>query len=152
MVNAEFTQDEIMTCISKLKNNKAAGSDQVLNEYIKNSAELMLPVYENLFNLILQTGEFPSAWTSGVIIPLYKKKGSEKDPDSHRGISLLSCLGKAFTSVLSRRLSLYLEDHDLLGEEQAGFRSGYSTMDHVFTLKCIVDICLSQGKIVCSIY
>ena len=43
-------------------------------------------------------------------------------------------------------MSRYLEEYDLIGEEQAGFKSGYSTLDHIFSLKCIIDIYLSKNK------
>ena len=59
---------------------------------------------------------------------------------------MLSCASKLFTSVINSRLSGYLEDYGLLGEEQAGFRSKYSTVDHIFTLKCLLDIYLSKKK------
>ena len=39
-----------------------------------------------------------------------------------------------------------MENSGLLGEEQAGFRQGYSCMDHIFNLKSIVDIYLSKRK------
>ena len=34
----------------------------------------------------------------------------------------------------------------MLGEEQAGFRSTYSTIDHVFVLKSIIDVYLQKRK------
>ena len=38
----------------------------------------------------------------------------------------------------------YLEGHDLPNEQQAGFRSGYYTIDHVFTLSGLINIYLSK--------
>ena len=61
-------------------------------------------------------------------------------------ITLLSCFGNFFTSVNNRRVSMYLEEYNLIGEEQAGFRSGYSTLDDIFSIKCIIDIYLSKNK------
>ena len=55
-------------------------------------------------------------------------------------------VGKLFTSLLNARLTSFLEFHQTLGEEQAGFRENYSTTDHVFTLSCLLDILLSQKK------
>jgi hypothetical protein len=59
---------------------------------------------------------------------------------------ILSCFGKLFTSILNQRINIFLELNNLLGQEQAGFRKGYFTMDHVFTLHCIIELYLQQKK------
>ena len=35
---------------------------------------------------------------------------------------------------------------NLLCEEQAGFRKKYGTTDHIFNLKCIIDLYLFRGR------
>jgi hypothetical protein len=40
----------------------------------------------------------------GIIKPIYKNKGDSNQPENYRPISLLSCLGKLFTSILRKRL------------------------------------------------
>ena len=75
-----------------------------------------------LINLILSTGLIPEQWLTSIIQPIYKNKGEKNDVDNYRAISLLSCFGKMFTAVVNNRLSKFLEDSDVLGEEQAGFR------------------------------
>ena len=35
---------------------------------------------------------------------------------------------------------------NILVEEQAGLRKGYSTTDHIFNLKCLMDLYLFRGK------
>lgn len=47
-----------------------------------------------------------------------------------------------FTSIINDRLKAVVE----LLENQAGFRSNYSTLDHIFLLKSIVDIYQSQNR------
>ena len=37
-----------------------------------------------------------------------------------------------------------LDKNEIIGEEQAGFRSGYSTQDHIFTLHAIIEIYLNH--------
>ena len=59
---------------------------------------------------------------------------------------MLSCIGKLFTSCINTRFSKYLEATGLLGEEQAGFRPGYSTLDHIFVLQSLIDIYLHHRK------
>ena len=41
---------------------------------------------------------------------------------------------------------MFINTNNLLGEEQAGFREGYSTLDHIFTLHSLIDIYLSKQK------
>ena len=62
------------------------------------------------------------------------------------GITLLSCIGKLFTSLLNHRLCLFLEDYGVMGEEQAGFCSGYSTVDHVFVLNMLIELYSHKKK------
>ena len=84
----------------------------------------MLPIHCKLFNLILNTGIIPEAWSKGTILPIYKNKGDINDPDNNRGITILSYFGKKlFTAVLNQRLNRYLESTGLLIEEQANSES-----------------------------
>ena len=103
-LNGPFHEDEIKKCIMKLKNNKAAGVDLVANEYIKCTGDLFLPLYVSLFNKIMISGSIPEDWVIGLIRPIYKKKGDVENCNNYRGIALLSCFGKLFTSVLNNRL------------------------------------------------
>ena len=99
-----------------------------------------------LFNLVLSSGLIPEEWCIGIIMPLYKGKGPVSDPDNYRGITLLSCLGKLFTSALNSRLKNFLELRKQLGEEQAGFRATYSTCDHVFSLHILTELYMQKGQ------
>ena len=146
MLNSKITRDEILRNINKLKNGKAAGYDSIANEYIKHTKDIFLPVYEILFNTILDTGNFPEQWTLGIIKPVYKNKGNSNDVNNFRPITILSCLGKLFTSILNDRLSIYLEESMLLLENQAGFRKEYSTLDHIFSLNAVIEILKHHKK------
>ena len=76
----------------------------------------------------------------------FTKKGSIDDPDNYRGITLLSCIGKLFTASINARLTTYLDEASIIGEEQAGFREGYSTLDHIFVLHSLVELYFSRCK------
>ena len=41
---------------------------------------------------------------------------------------------------MNNRLNDYLEDMNLLREKQAGFRKKYGTTNHIFNLKCLIDL------------
>jgi hypothetical protein len=144
--NQPFSIEEVQRQIKKLKNGKAAGTDDILNEFLKNSPLKLLSILTKYFNLILDSGVWPTDWSIGLIVPIYKNKGSTDDPSNYRGITLLSCASKLFTALLNDRLTKYLDYTGLLGEEQTGFRSGYSTTDHVFTLNGILELLLGNKQ------
>jgi hypothetical protein len=91
----------------KLKNDKASGEDGIINEYIKSTAHQFINIYEKLFNLIFDCGIIPESWVIGKIKPIYKNKGDSSEPKNYRPITILSCSGKLFTSVLCNRLCTY---------------------------------------------
>ena len=80
------------------------GEDCILNEMIKAFSEKPLHLLTQTFNVVLLGGHIPNEWTTGVIKSIYKNKGDINDPDNYRGITLLSCLGKVFISVINKRL------------------------------------------------
>ena len=146
LLNSSISADEIRGVVHKLKNGKSAGSDNVLNEYIKYTLDDMLPIYVLLFNTILDTGFIPENWGNGIMIPVYKNKGSKLDPSSYRGITLNSCLSKTFTAVLNNRLNKFSDEIELITCAQTGFRKGFSTVDNIFVLHALISIYFSLGK------
>jgi hypothetical protein len=104
-INKEFTVSEVRNVLNNLKCNKAAGADLLVNEFVRVTRDKLCPMFTKLFNFVLSSGVIPEAWTQGLIVPIYKKKGDVTDPNNHRGISLLSCVGKIFTSLVSGRIA-----------------------------------------------
>ena len=58
----------------------------------------------------------------------------------YRGISFCGSVGKIFASVMKGRLEEWVGVNGRLNEYQTGFRKGYSTVDNVFSLVCMVRI------------
>ena len=44
ILNRIITENEIQSCIKRLKNYKAPGPDNILNEYIKISADILMTI------------------------------------------------------------------------------------------------------------
>jgi hypothetical protein len=132
------TIEEIIAAIKKLKNGRAAGPDDIPAELLKYAAVPVAHALHRLFEEIWCTGTVPAAWREGVIISLYKGKGSKTDCSSYRPITLLSVPGKVFAHVLLARIKPLLTT--LRRPQQSGFTSGRGTADAALALRLLSEI------------
>ena len=70
----EFTSDEVKECVAKHKNRKAAGADEIVNEFLKYRAEGMITMMVELYNWIRKNEYTPKRWREGVVVNLFKKQ------------------------------------------------------------------------------
>ena len=115
-----ITIDEINKAISKLKNGKSPGLDNIKNEMLKAAQVYINPCFLKLFNAILTSGFYPMAWSKGYITPIFKSD-NPKLPKNYRGITICSSIGKVFNTILNNRLDKYLTENNIIHENQIGF-------------------------------
>ena len=136
-VNGEITFEEVEGVINKLKMHKAVGLDKIPNEVIRtHDVKLILHKY---FNKCFEYCKIPSIWLRALIVPV--PKGSGKDPLvplNYRGISILSCVYKTYSSILNSRIVSYFEELRWFADEQNGFRRNRSCQDHLYVLNSII--------------
>lgn len=92
---------------------------------------------------VWESGQIPSDWKKGIIIPFYKKRGKTQRPN-YRGITLLSVTGKLFMRILIRRVQRVIKQH--YWPNQAGCRPGLSTTDNIFILHKLLEKCPERNK------
>ena len=56
-------------------------------------------------------------------------------------------LGKILVGVLNNRLTEFVKQADILLKNQCGFRKGYQTTDHIFTLFTLIDHYVKKEKL-----
>ena len=137
VLNGPITLEEVETAIAHLEDGKAPGLDGICPSLLKNGK--ITRYLHNLFQACFSTGTVPHAWLGSIIQPIYKGSGNKLDPNNYRGITLQSCVAKAFCKVLNNRLSLYLETNNVLHEEQNGFRKQRNCQDQIFSLYCLIE-------------
>ena len=132
-----FTNDEIRKALDKLKHGKAVGIDIVSNEMLKASGQFLTDIYCQLFNAILQNSHYPKSWKTGMIVNLFKD-GNACDSNNYRGLTINSCLGKVFNSVINNRLIEFLDKNNIIDNKQIGFKRKARTSDHIFIVNALI--------------
>ena len=83
------------------------------------------PALTLLYRASINQGAVPSDWKMANIVPIFKK-GSKSSPSNYRPISLTSICCKILEHIIYSGISHHLEEHNVIRNEQHGFRSGRS--------------------------
>ncbi|KAL4221122.1 hypothetical protein ACF0H5_019381 [Mactra antiquata] len=145
LLNTPITISEITKVVKTLKRYKSCGIDLLINEYFIESMDILSAHLCDIFNAILNSGYFPDTWTEGVIVPLHKR-GDKHNVKMYRGISLVSCLSKLFTTVLNNRIVDFCESNNTISDAQFGFRKNRSTVDASYILINLIQQYLNENK------
>ena len=122
------TEKEIIEIVNDLKSKKSSGIDCICNFMLKEIIDSLSLNLCKMINCTLDKGFFPSVFKTAKVMPLFKK-GNPKIVNNYRPISLLSCISKVFEKVMLKRLTKFINKHNVLYEGQYGFRKNRSTVD-----------------------
>ena len=126
--------------------NTAVGHDGIHNRCLKNGTKLLFQHLVKIYNSSLSIGFIPEAWKLGHVILLPKPGKKPHEVQSYRPITLLSCLGKLIERIIKHRFTLFAESHNLLPNNQAGFRKGRCTYDNLLHLTHDLSSNLHQSR------
>ncbi|KAK6735633.1 hypothetical protein RB195_018695 [Necator americanus] len=116
---------------------KKPGPDRIRLEYLKNLPPVLINTLAKLFTRYLSECKVPKQWKTSKTVLLYKK-GDPHKIGNYRPICLLSVIYKLFTRVIFNRIKKVLDEGQLC--EQAGFRKGFSTIDHIHTVSKLIEV------------
>ena len=88
----------------------------------------------------------PKTWKEANIA-IFFKKGNRKDINNYIAICLLSNMYKLFTKIITTRLEKKLDQNQ--PRENAGFRSKYSTTDHIHSINQLKEKCREYNIPLC---
>ena len=122
-----FTQYEVLNVINSLDASKACGPDKVPTRFLKMVAIYISEPLSKIFNKSLAAGKYPNLWKEANVKPVFKGKGSPSDVTNYRPISLLPCLSKILEKLMFKRMYEHITLHDLITDNQSGYRPGHNT-------------------------
>ena len=133
-LNCEFSLEDVSKAINSCKLRKAYL--EIPNEAAKNFNEKLL--LHKFFNLCFKSGLNPTDWNFSNVKPIPKKEKDPRDPLNNRCITIMCCTAKIYSKMLNSRLQKYLDENNILVNEQNGFRASRSCIDHIYTLCTIL--------------
>ena len=146
-----ITPDEVERLLGKLRDDKAAGADDIVPKLLREvRKEIAYPV-SCIFRKSLEEGVIPDDWKMANVSPIFKK-GSRSQVANYRPISLTSQLCKILESILRDSIVQHLEKHCLIFQSQHGFRKGGSCMSNLLAFLDRISHCVENGDNVDVIY
>jgi len=122
--------------IRSLKSNTSCGVGGVPAELLKAGTEKLYELLRQIFERCINGEGIPQDWKMGYISAIHKK-GKKDEYENYRGITVLNIFSRLYGKMIK-----YFLDQEFLQmetEEQAGFRAGRSTIDHIFCLKQLIE-------------
>jgi len=123
--------------IQSINNNKSPGIDNIHVELYKKWGGLLFNKIHSLIKGIRREEKMSTDCIENIIVPIYKNREDKLQCEIYREISLLCTGYKILTAVINNRLKKYTEH--IIGEYQAGFRTGKLTIDQIFTVKNLLE-------------
>ena len=104
--------------------SKAQGHDGISVCMLQLCATSISKPLQILYKNCFDNECFPQTWKNANIVPIHKKgKAAEKN---YRPVSIFPILEKNFQKIIFNALFKYLDDNNLLKNNQSGFRSSGS--------------------------
>ena len=149
--NIPLTFRELKNVI-KSKTNSSPGEDDITYEIFKNLPDDALISILDLFNNIWTSGNLPSNFKHAVVVPVSKAEKDPKLPSSYRPIALTDHLGKLLETMVTNRLTFFLESKGIISNEQSGFRGKRQCLDHLARLVGEVQNCRKLNRQTAAVF
>ena len=140
-----FSEGEYNKGVAALKNNKAAGRDDILVEQLKHLGPKAHKWLLTMLNICFMENKIPTIWRQSKIIAILKPGKDSSIPKNYRPISLLCHTYKLYERMILNRIAAAIEQH--LIKEQAGFRSGKSCTSQLLNLTQHIEDGYEEGMI-----
>ena len=145
MATLPVSDFELSNAIKILQNKKSQDMDGLSMFFIKQIADQISSPLKHVLSLSIALGEIPHQMKIAKIVPIYKS-GDSSDMNNYRPISLLSTFSKILEKIVAQRLSKFLEENNILSNNQFGFRPGHSTVHAMTHLLNFVSEALNAKK------
>jgi Reverse transcriptase (RNA-dependent DNA polymerase) len=128
--------EEVERALKSIHAGKAAGPDEVPIELLQNGGMEVTRRLHGIIVSVWTTGKWPKEWCASTVVPILKK-GDPTKCENYRTLSLVSHASKVLLNVILERIRGKMESET--ADEQAGFRRGRGTQNHLVSLKVMME-------------
>ena len=129
----QITEKDILEFINKLPTNKSTGHDGLSARVLKLIAPALKTPLMEMMNISIDSSVFPSVWKTAQIA-LFHEDGPRDDVNNYRPIAVLPVLSKILEIHVTKSLTNYLNENNLIFKYQSAFRENHSTGTALITL------------------
>ena len=144
-------RQEVEALIRKINISKSSGIELLSSRILKDSFLVLSNKLTYLFNLSIQSSTFPSQWKKALVIPI-PKSGNPNKKENYRPISLLPLPGKILEKLIHNQLSYFIEENNLLTDNQYGFRKQRSTSHAISQVLHQIYSNMNRSAITAAVY
>jgi len=140
-------EDEI-NCLNASKSTGPFSIPVYILKLLKNCLSFPLQL---IYNLSFSSGCVPDQFKLANVIPVHKKD-STTSLNNYRPISLLSIFNIIMEKLVHKRLITFINKHNLLYENQFGFREKHSTSHATLLIIDKIQQAIEDGQFSCGIF
>ncbi len=129
----EVTKEEVMKKLRELNPTKSPGPDGIHPKVLRETANVIAYPLSLVFNKSLSEGVVPEEWKIANVTAIFKK-GNVTSAGNYRPVSLTSIVCKLLESLIRDQVMKFLDDNNLLSNDQHGFRSGRSCVTQLLEI------------------
>ena len=125
--NDPVSPSDILEAMDSITEKATQDFNGISTIFLKKVIRNIATPLSHIFTRSLVTGQVPQKLKIAKIIPLFKS-GDRTNVDNYRPISLLNSFSKLLEKIVFKRLSIHIENNNLLSNMQFGFRREHATV------------------------
>ena len=126
-------REEILDILQTFSPSNCEDPDKIPPRLYKLGAPALSPILSEMINKCFSEGYFPRCLKIGKVIPIFKE-GDKTERGNYRPITITSGTSKLIEKIVKKRLTNFLEKHNILTNVQFGYRSSHSTSHAILNI------------------
>ena len=135
LLDDPITENDINTATKSMK--KGGYDFNLASLYI--IVNVMSPILVIILNMLFYLS-YPASLATSLLIAIYKK-GNSLLEQNYRGIQILPAIGALYDRIICNRLNSWIG----VSEEQTAFQKKKSTLQQLFIIRLLIEICKKTG-------